>query len=212
MPVGGRSAAPTSASVRPSWSPPAPTASRCGEERGMKSAPPTSLPLDRIRYAEGQALRDGDLQGDAEYEALLRELHVRAVHDVWGVVLGFEIQTNDKGDGVAVGPGFAYDRLGRELVWGRSLALDPPPKPPVASQSGWLFDLVVRHAEVAELAAGRDANGTCIGAGGALGVFEERPIWRWCQAGPAADLTKTSVGSARLSPQVELGIDVPLAR
>ena len=61
----------------------------------------------RIRYYDDQLLKADDLQDDVAYEARMRELHVRTVHNTWGVALGFEIDVSKDRDAVLIGPGIA---------------------------------------------------------------------------------------------------------
>ena len=44
--------------------------------------------LQRIAYHEGQLLSARDLGDDAAYESRLRGLHVRGLHNTWGVAPG----------------------------------------------------------------------------------------------------------------------------
>lgn len=84
-----------------------------------------SLDVDRITWREGQRLIARDLQDDRERRAVLRRLHVRHVHDTWGIATGFEIGAAAPST-VAVGPGHAIDDAGRDLVLSTSLALSVP--------------------------------------------------------------------------------------
>ena len=73
-------------------------------------------PLTTIRHRDGELLRARDLAAEVAGEEARRAVHVLAVHDTWGVALGFSLGVGVSGRGAVVGPGFGYDRRGRELV------------------------------------------------------------------------------------------------
>ena len=151
---------------------------------------------ERIRYFEGQALLARDLSDDAAWESTLRGLHVRAVHDTWGIGLGFDVRR--QGNSLLVGGGVAYDCHGREIVSGRTTELaiplpDTPPEEPI------YYDLVLSWHSSDGLRAGRDWYSRCFDGASPL---EERPRWRWVRA-TRADL---------LADAVRLGEEIPVAR
>jgi len=158
----------------------------------------------RIGYFDGQLLTDRDLQDDAAFESRLRGLHVRAMHNTWGVALGFSV-SRIKGNVIEVGPGIAYDCHGREIISARTLNVGPPPAPGQSQASAWYFDLVISYRE-REPAAGNPAQ-TCVG--GAFNPHEERPAWRWRFAG---DVNGVNGGSQARPEELRLGEEVPLAR
>jgi hypothetical protein len=159
----------------------------------------------RIRYYDDQLLKAEDLQDDVAYEARMRELHVRTVHNTWGVALGFDIDVSKDGDAVLIGPGIAYNCSGRELISVRTLGIGLP-APPIGSQAdAWWFDLVINYRGTADLLAGRSAHERCLGTG--VSPIEEQPTWRWYFAGDA-----TAEPPPILAEDVRLGDQVPLAR
>lgn len=157
----------------------------------------------RIRYFDGQLLTARDLQDDVAYEARMRGLHVRALHNTWGVALGFEV-TVQNSNVVKVSPGIAYDCRGREIFSARDLLVGPPPRPPGSQVNAWLFDLVLRYDEGSE--RGRTDSVICLDG---VSPGEERPLWRWRFAGDAVGVTPTS--TTPLEP-LRLGEEIPLAR
>jgi hypothetical protein len=80
--------------------------------------------VTRVRFAEHELLRAADLAADVEAQAHARERHVRGAHDTWGVALGFAVTLGQQG--ALVGPGFAHDPCGREIVSGRTRSVRPP--------------------------------------------------------------------------------------
>jgi hypothetical protein len=91
--------------------------------------------VTRVRFAQRELLRARDLAADVEAEAHWRERHVRGGHATWGVALGFAVARGQ--EGAVVGPGFAYDPCGREIVSGRARSVRPP------QSADGTFDLVV---------------------------------------------------------------------
>lgn len=161
----------------------------------------------RIGYYQGQLLKARDLQDDVAYQARLRGLHVRAMHNTWGVALGFDVRR--KGEAlVEVGPGIAYDCHGREIVSVRTLIAAPPPPPPGSQADAWWFDLVIGYLEGQDLAGGMGLGSSCFGAG--VSPLEERPAWRWVFVADAADASAPPPLEA--GEEVRLGEEVPLAR
>jgi hypothetical protein len=69
----------------------------------------------RPRYREGQVLRRQDLQDEQDYRIGLRWQHNRACHG-WGVVEGLEFYVSADGKTATLGPGYAIDGYGRDLV------------------------------------------------------------------------------------------------
>src|SRR3954465_11706168 len=96
----------------------------------------------RLRHVDGELLRRRDLADEAAAETDRRGLHVRAVHDTWGVALGYEVGLAS--DVMTVGPGVAYDCAGQEIVAVQGTKLPPPAAPPgLAVGVSFAFDLVV---------------------------------------------------------------------
>ncbi|MBP8001026.1 MAG: hypothetical protein KA314_02930 [Chloroflexi bacterium] len=158
----------------------------------------------RIRYFDGQLLTARDLRDDVAYEARMRGLHVRALHNTWGVALGLAV-TVQNNNVVKVSPGIAYDCRGRELFSARDLLIGPPPRPLGSQVNAWLFDLVIRYDESGE--RGRADSVLCTDG---VNPGEERPLWRWRFAGDAVGFTPTST-TAPPEP-LRLGEEIPLAR
>jgi len=69
----------------------------------------------KLRHYQGERLRASDLREDDNELTTFRQLHIRALHDAWGIALGLEVYLVT-GAQFAVSSGLAYDRLGREIV------------------------------------------------------------------------------------------------
>jgi hypothetical protein len=72
--------------------------------------------VKRVRYFDGQVLTAEDFRDEQEYLRRRRFLHNRALHGP-GVVSGLSVGlSTDTPPQVVVGPGFALDAAGREIV------------------------------------------------------------------------------------------------
>ena len=117
-------------------------------------------PFQRVRYSDDQLLAARDLNDDEFYEASLRRMHVRGLHDTWGVALGFYLSLSDNKDQVLVGPGLAYDAMGRELLLSETLAM-PIPAPPAGVSVPLTYDLALSQRDLAEILAHRKQMAAC---------------------------------------------------
>jgi hypothetical protein len=68
----------------------------------------------RVHHYQGQRLLAADLRAEDDQSTAMRQLHVRTLHDTWGVALGLDVYL--AGPDFFVAAGLAYDRLGREIV------------------------------------------------------------------------------------------------
>jgi hypothetical protein len=162
------------------------------------------LNLERVRFSPKILLDDRDLNDETKHESRLRGLHVCGLHETWGIAQGFVVALADDRKTVSIGPGLAYDGLGREVVLSRMLALDPPLglAGPITNHFVWL-DLVMRYREIIPSdVAGRPS--TCFGG---LSFSEERPEFRW-----AVSEATHEGGDIPLAADVRLGLELPLAR
>jgi hypothetical protein len=100
--------------------------------------------LDRLLYWRGQALLARDFREEAAQADERRAWHNRAVHQAFGIAAGLEVTPLDASTArtVAVSPGLAYDRTGREILVRRALTIAVPPLPPSTAEA--TFDLLLR--------------------------------------------------------------------
>jgi hypothetical protein len=144
------------------------------------------IPFDRITYRDGQLLTALDLRDEQRRHDRLRRLHVRYLHDTWGIALGFEVRKAEGNRAVVVGPGYAVDGKGRDILLAESIHIAVP-----SILNSTLVVLSMRYQEDAafhdrpELAA--------LGLSGGLGPRHERPLFAW-----------------RLPDDVRFGPEVPL--
>jgi len=114
--------------------------------------------IERLQFFNGQRLFAEDLQGLDEFNREMRWLHNISLHQI-GIGNGFAV-TGKRGDReVRIGPGYAIDGLGREIV---SITDHVEPVQPVAGEDDGtpsLFDLTISYAE--ELEEAEQRQGIC---------------------------------------------------
>ncbi len=156
----------------------------CPTCRGLVSQ---SRPL----FGPGQVLTAADLNALEEYVRTKNRLHSRYLHG-WGVVCGLEVTCNDCEGSVTIGPGYALDPCGEDIVVTAPTRFDivaaieacanqsraktgdcdpwmPPPDPGCKDgESHWCVALKYREVETAYvqgLVAGKAAQGCGCGSG-----------------------------------------------
>jgi len=137
--------------------------------------------LERTRYWQGQMFQSRDLQGQVATDLQLRWWHNRALHQAYGVALGYEATPLREGfllHGFEFAPGVAYDCFGRALVLLRNqkvLLPDNPQRLPLT--------LVVRYSETADFPDPRLTDGACPTCC-EDSMAEEHPEFVWTLADP----------------------------
>jgi hypothetical protein len=156
----------------------------------MKHRSPQDLqiPFDRVTYRDGQLLASRDLQDDVTGDQRLRSLHTRYLHETWGIALGFTVMAAAGSASVRVGPGYALDAAGQELLLAESLDIDVPD-----TTSRVELVLVMNYQPNSAFQARPDLPLVCISGG--LDPRLERPLFAW-----------------RTLETLKLGLDVPLAK
>lgn len=146
------------------------------------------IPFDRITYRDGQLLTALDLSDEQRRHDRLRRLHVRYLHDTWGIALGLEVRKAADNRAVVVGPGYAVDGTGRDILLAESLQVSVPqmlgPEAVV---------LTARYQEDAAFRDRPDLAALCLCGG--LDPRHERPLFAW-----------------RLPDEVRFGPEVPLVQ
>jgi hypothetical protein len=132
--------------------------------------------IERLDFFNGQRLFAEDLQGLDAFNREMRWLHNQSLHQP-GVGNGFAV-TGKKGDReVQIGPGYAIDAEGREIV---SIEDRVEPVPPVAGEADGtprLYDLTVAYGEELEEAEQRE--GICSPQGTVR--LKEEPVFCWVE-------------------------------
>lgn len=156
----------------------------------------------RLSHHDGQLLTARDLQDDVSYDARMRGLHVRALHGVWGIALGYQVLPTGDPRFLQVTQGMAYDCAGREIIMSETLQVELEQPPRGSTAAAWWFDLLIRYDS--------NLNGIdMITSNGCPGVVPERPSWRWSYAG---DAPTPFIKAPGFADDVRLGEEIPLAR
>ncbi|MBF2007547.1 MAG: hypothetical protein IGS49_19345 [Chlorogloeopsis fritschii C42_A2020_084] len=163
---------------------------------------------ERLEFFHGQRLFAPDLQAIEVFNREMRWLHNRSLHQP-GIGNGFAV-SGEKGDRqVAIGPGYAIDVDGREIVLTQVEIL---PIPPVATEEGGgsvFFDLTVSYPEDEDLEAAETREGICLDRG--VVRRQEKPIFCWIR------LKKNSQGNlqpkeTKLATDIKDGRKIIVAR
>ena len=132
--------------------------------------------IERFQFFNGQRLFASDLQGIEQFNREMRWLHNRSLHQP-GIGNGFAV-SGKKGDReVTIGPGYAIDAEGREIV----LTQDQiEPIPPVAGEDDgrpFLFDLTISYPGDEDLEESETRDGICLPRG--VIRLKEEPVFCW---------------------------------
>jgi hypothetical protein len=146
------------------------------------------IPFDRITYRDGQLLTALDLRDEQRRHDRLRRLHVRYLHDTWGIALGFELRKAEGNRAVVVGPGYAVDSTGRDILLAESIHIRVPTLLDVTP-----VVLTMRYQEDAAFRDRPELAALCLCGG--LDPRHERPLFAW-----------------RLPDEVRFGPEVPLVQ
>lgn len=132
--------------------------------------------IERLQFFNGQRLFASDLQGVEAFNREMRWLHNKSMHQP-GIGNGFAV-TGKKGDReVTIGPGYAIDAEGREMVLTQNQV---EPVPPIASDKNGnpvLYYLTVAYPEDADLEETESRVGVCQTSGTVR--LKEEPVLCW---------------------------------
>lgn len=163
--------------------------------------------LDRLDYVDGARLLADDLRDTRGGEARWQALHVRALHDTWGVATGLGTTLTPNRRGVVVSAGAAFDCRGRLIRLGDPVEL-PMPVALVPGMQAPTFDIVLGtggprwEPTGGEIGFPDFGNGVRIGVDVPLGRFV-RSIWGTL-GGP--DLGYRKVAHPMTRPRIGFGL------
>lgn len=132
--------------------------------------------VERSQFFNGQRLFASDLQELEAFNREMRWLHNQSLHQP-GIGSGY-VPTGKKGAReVTIGPGYALDAWGREIVLTQTRT---EPVPPVADdgdgQPVW-YDLTVSYPSDSDLKASETREGICLPRG--VVRLREEPVFCW---------------------------------
>lgn len=166
--------------------------------------------VERLQFFDGQRLFASDLQGIEAFNREMRWLHNRSLHQP-GVGSGFAVY-GKKGDRtVTIGPGYAIDARGREIVLTETPA-DPLPIPPVAAETDGrsvFYDLTVSYPDDQELEESEFRQGICDSRG--VVRLREAPVLCWVRL-QRDEHGNLLVQSPTLKARIVEGLAIILAR
>ena len=156
------------------------------------------IPFDQVTYRDGQLLTALDIGSDQQRDDRLSRLHMRYLHDTWGIALGFEVtqviheedgikRVDSGGAAVSVGPGYAVDIHGRPV-----LLSNPPVSPSLPKVNGHSsFVLTVSYQDGGTFRSRSELESLCLSSD--FNPRHERPVFAWKR--PA---------TVRIGPQIPL--------
>jgi hypothetical protein len=145
--------------------------------------------LSRVAFFDGQRLAAGDLNDAAAVQRELRWLHNRSLHS-WGIGLGFAVSGAKGERQVLIGPGYALDAVGREIILTEPVAKAVPARAELST-----YYLVAAYPNDSELTVLERQAGEC-NTDGAVRLQERAAIY-WKRQG---------------EQRVESGIEIVLAQ
>jgi hypothetical protein len=153
---------------------------------------------ERLQFFDGQRLFASDLEGLAAFHREMRRLHLSTLHEP-GIAAGFAVAGEEGDRTVRIGPGYAIDDLGREIVL---VEEREEPVPAVAGEPDGTptrFDLTVEYRDDDLLERAEERKGLC-GTRGVVRLREE-PVFCWVRLGedgqPIDDRHKHEIFSGR---------------
>ena len=147
--------------------------------------PDTTRFIERLGFFDGQRLEASDLSDIDTFNREMRWLHNKSLHQP-GVGKGYAV-TGKRGDReIGVGPGYAIDSQGREVVMTEELVLPVPAVAGDASGSGAVcFDLTIAYPDEAHLEEVETRQSDCSATGATR--RREQPQFCWVQLAKVGD-------------------------
>jgi hypothetical protein len=165
--------------------------------------------VERLQFFDGQQLFASDLQGIEAFDREMRWLHNRSLHQP-GIGNGYAV-SGKKGDReVTIGPGYAVDVLGREIVLTQAQV---EPVPPVAGEPDGtpvFYDLAVSYPDDSALEEAETREGVCLAPRGVVRL-QEAPVFCWIRLATDAQGSRSPKDPV-LKKDIETGLRIRLAR
>ena len=163
--------------------------------------------VERLRFFDGQRLFAPDLQGIDAFNREMRWLHNRSLHQP-GIGLGLAVTGRRDDREVSVGPGYALDALGREIVLTRDRVEQVPPVASEDDGSSVFFDRAISYPGDELLEEAETREGICLPRG--VVRLREEPVLCWIRLVRSAAGDLHPVGT--LAKEVQAGLRIVLAR
>ena len=114
---------------------------------------------ERLRFFDGQRLLASDLHALEEFNREMRRIHLQTLHEP-GIASGFAVLAEEGDREVRIGPGYAIDDLGREIVLVEERREQVPPVMGAADEAV-VFDLTVAYRADDFLEEAEERRGVC---------------------------------------------------
>lgn len=139
----------------------------------------TPIPsLERILYFPRELLTADDLTTADGNSRALRWLHNSTLHD-WGIAFGLDVMGKRGATLVTVNPGYANDRLGREIILSAPWQLPIPAVPGGANGAPGTYYLVANYVDDANQSVEQQRQATACGESGAVRLSNDPAIlWK----------------------------------
>lgn len=161
--------------------------------------------IERLQFFNGQRLFASDLQGLEGFNREMRWLHNRSLHQP-GIGNGLAVYGQKGERQVAIGPGYAIDALGREIVL---TEMHVEPVPPVSGEgdgTSVFYDLTISYPDDSDLEEAETREGVCLPRG--VVRLREAPGFCWVRLDPST----LSPKAPRLEKDIQDGLKIVLAR
>jgi len=181
------------------------------------SLTPSTKPIERIQFFNGQRLFAGDLQDLEEFNRVMRWLHNQSLHQP-GVASGYAVSGNKGDSQITVQPGYAIDDMGREIVLTQAKVIQVPPVANDGRGNAVYYDLVVSYPNDSDLTETETRDGVCVSRSAVR--LREAPVFCWAELVPTSDPPGTSAAInadrkaklGALNNDIEAGRRIRLAR
>jgi hypothetical protein len=164
--------------------------------------------VERSQFFNGQRLFASDLQELEAFSREMRWLHNQSLHQP-GIGSGYVPTGKKGGREITIGPGYALDAFGREIVLTQT---HTEPVPPVASddngQPVW-YDLTVSYPSDSDLKPSETREGICLPRGAVR--LREEPVFCWVRLS-LDDNGQVQPADYRLAQQLHDGLKIVVAR
>ena len=166
--------------------------------------------IERLQFFDGMRLFGDDLQGLEAFNREMRELHNRSLHQP-GIGNGFAVYGKRGDREVTIGPGYAIDRDGHEIVL---MQERKEPVPPVAGDprdgSPVVYDLVISYPADELLEEVEARAGICDSRG--VTRLREEPVFCWVKYRRLENTNQYVAEDTGLGTEIENGTRLVLAR
>lgn len=163
--------------------------------------------VERFQFFNGQRLLASDLQGVETFNREMRWLHNLSLHQP-GIGSGFAVAGKKGAREVQIGPGYAIDAQGREIVLTQAKVEPVPPVAGEGSNKPAFFDLTVSYPGDADLEEAEIRQGICCPPG--VVRLREEPVFCWVRLRGEDKNFRPQI--PRLEREIREGMRIVLAR